>query len=134
MTDDAPTVVLAWAAGGAARPLLDAAVAEARLRGARLLVVNASAGDRWVDNSLAGEEELAAARATLAESGVRFELRQSVGRWEPAEAVVEAARAAGAQLVVVGVRRRSPVGKLLLGSTAQRVLLDASCPVLAVKV
>ena len=37
------------------------------------------------------------------------------------------------RLAVVGIHRRSPVGKALLGSTAQRVLLDAPCPVLAVR-
>ncbi|MET1038318.1 MAG: universal stress protein, partial [Aeromicrobium sp.] len=39
----------------------------------------------------------------------------------------------GASLIVVGIRPRTPVGKLLLGSVAQRLILDAECPVLAVK-
>ena len=38
-----------------------------------------------------------------------------------------------AELVVIGLRRRTAVGKLLPGSAAQRILLEVDCPVLAVK-
>ena len=52
---------------------------------------------------------------------------------EASEEIVRAADEARADLIVIGLRHRSPVGKLLMGSTAQSVLLDAECPVLAVK-
>lgn len=52
---------------------------------------------------------------------------------EAAEDLLDVAAREDAELIVIGLRRRTPVGKLILGSNAQRILLDASCPVLAVK-
>ncbi|MBS2939793.1 universal stress protein [Nocardioides sp. J2M5] len=52
---------------------------------------------------------------------------------DPADAVVQVAQRLDARLVVLGLRERTPVGKLVFGSTAQRILLEATCPVLAVK-
>jgi nucleotide-binding universal stress UspA family protein len=60
-------------------------------------------------------------------------VEEYVGRLEPAEELLAAAERLSAVLVVIGMRRRTPVGKLLMGSTAQRVLLQATCPVLSVK-
>jgi nucleotide-binding universal stress UspA family protein len=47
--------------------------------------------------------------------------------------VLSVAEEVSADLVVIGLRRRTPVGKLLMGSVAQRILLGAECAVLAVK-
>jgi nucleotide-binding universal stress UspA family protein len=61
------------------------------------------------------------------------EIRRGLESASAAEAILEAANDTSAELIVIGVRRRSRVGKLFSGSTAQHVLLDADCPVLAVK-
>lgn len=52
---------------------------------------------------------------------------------DPADRVLQVAQETDAALVVVGTRHRSAVGKFLLGSTAQRLVLEAACPVLVVK-
>jgi nucleotide-binding universal stress UspA family protein len=115
------------------RAALDRAIEEAKLRGGRLVVVNASRGDALVDAGYAGVQEIELVKSRLAESGVDHELRQLVRGHEPADEVVDLAEEIGAELIVIGMRHRSAVGKFLLGSTAQRILMDARCPVLAVK-
>ncbi|GGU36936.1 universal stress protein [Nocardioides albus] len=52
---------------------------------------------------------------------------------DPSDTVIQVAQRLDSRLIVVGLRARTPVGKLVFGSTAQRILLDATCPVLAVK-
>jgi len=115
------------------RAALRRAVDEAKLRDARLVIVNASRGDAYVDTGFAPVQDVEIVKSELDSSGVEYELRQLVRGHEPAEEVVGLAEEVDADLIVIGMRRRSAVGKFLLGSTAQRILLDANCPVLAVK-
>ena len=79
------------------------------------------------------EPDLDAVRGRLTESGVTFDLREVVQGLDASEDLIAVAEDTEAELIVIGLRRRTPVGKLILGSNAQRVLLDAPCPVLAVK-
>ncbi len=127
------TIVVGYVPRPEGRAALDRALAEAVLRGQRLVVVNASRGDALVDAGYAGVQEIELVKSRLADSGVDHELRQLVRGHEPADEVVDLAEEVGAELIVIGLRRRSAVGKFLLGSTAQRILMRAPCAVLAVK-
>jgi nucleotide-binding universal stress UspA family protein len=79
------------------------------------------------------EHELDDVRSQLAAAEVRHEVRQLVRGMDAAEDLIKVAEEVQADIIIIGLRRRSPVGKLILGSNAQRILLDAPCPVLAVK-
>jgi nucleotide-binding universal stress UspA family protein len=111
-------------------------IAEAKLRGAELIVVNSHRGGREFDGaaSARSESDMSALEAKLKASGLAYDIRQLVRGFEPAEDLIGIAEDTDADLIVIGLRRRTPVGKLILGSNAQRILLDAPCPVLAVKV
>ncbi len=129
----AGTIVVGYVPRAEGLAAVRAGLEEARRRGTALHVVNASSGEAYVDAGLAAPEQMQELRRLLADSGVEHTLEQSVGRREPAEEILDAVTRLSAMLIVIGLRRRTPVGKLLMGSTAQRVLLQASCPVLAVK-
>ncbi|ANH40043.1 Universal stress protein [Nocardioides dokdonensis FR1436] len=117
------------------RAALARGIEEARLRGLRLVVVSSHRGGAEYDTEAAGkaQTELDDVRSQLEGAEVEFELRQLVRGFEPAEDLIGITADNDAELLVIGLRRRSPVGKLILGSNAQRILLDAPCPVLAVK-
>ncbi|MCW3843275.1 universal stress protein [Micromonospora yasonensis] len=127
------TVLVAYIPTSEGNAAFTAAVAEAGRRQERLLVLNTPREGAPVSADLAGEAEIAdlVQRATTA--GVEVEIRQDAHAGDLAEEVVRVAEAVDASVVVIGLRRRSPVGKLIMGSAAQRILLDADRPVLAVK-
>ena len=104
-----------------------AGIEEARRRDARLVVVHAKSdhdGSRPTSPRCAACSRM---RAWTTTSGC------STAVDDASDQLVDLAEEVDADLIVIGLRRRSPVGKLILGSNAQRVLLDAPCPVLTVK-
>lgn len=114
---------------------LQRGIEEARLRGASLVVVSShrSRDMSTAEQNASVEAEVAEVEQQLQGSGVTFEVRQTVRGLEPAEDLIAVSDQVGAELIVIGLRRRTPIGKLILGSNAQQVLLDAAAPVLAVK-
>jgi nucleotide-binding universal stress UspA family protein len=129
------TVVVGYVPKPEGDAALTTAIEEARLRGAKLVVVNSHRGGPGFDREASAEADahMDGIRRQLEDSGLSFDLRQLVRGFEPSEDLIKVAQDVDADLIVIGLRRRTPVGKLILGSNAQRVLLDAHCPVLAVK-
>lgn len=126
------SIVIAYSPDLYGRAALEHALLEARLRETSLVVVNVTRGDSLVDSRYAHEDEVQQVMDRLKAEGVDATVRRDVVP-DIADAVLDVAKEEAATLIVVGVRHRSAVGKMLLGSVAQRVILDATCPVLAVK-
>lgn len=124
--------------GYVARPEGDAAVrqgiAEARLRGVKVVVVYSDHGAQ-LDSATALErtEALDRVHALLHTTDVEHDLRHLVRGHDPVRDVLDIADEIEADLIVIGIRKRTPVGKLVLGSNSQSILLEANIPVLAVK-
>ena len=110
-------IVVGYSAKPEGRAALAPGARRGALRGSRLIVVHTSP-----------DAEVAELTTELAAAGVPYEVAGAGDALDPAEELIAAADGRGAEFIVIGLRRRSPVGKLLLGSNAQRVLLDAALP------
>lgn len=127
------TIVVGYVPNPQGLAAVDAAIVEAERRGEKLVVVNSGVLGDYSGPSFADPRDLDALDSQLTEKGIEHDVRQMTRGLAPAEEILSVADEVGADLIVIGVRRRSPLGKLVTGSTAQQVLLDATCPVLAVK-
>jgi len=76
-------------------------------------------------------EEVNNALVAVENPDLPWRLHLRVG--EVAAKVLELTREAGASILVIGARHQSPVGKFLLGSVAQTLILEAEVPVIVVK-
>jgi nucleotide-binding universal stress UspA family protein len=117
------------------RAALARAIEETRLRDGELLVVHSMRGGERdeLEQVLTNREEFQQLERQLSEAGINYRLVEYARGNAPAEDLLQAAKDQDADLIVIGIRRRSPVGKLILGSNAQDILLNSEAAVLAVK-
>ena len=127
------TVLLAYIRTPEGDAALAIAIAEARRRQTGAVVVNVTRPAAAVDSPVSAEQNLDAVAARFAAAGVPVEVRQLPAGTDPADGVVAVATETGPEVVVIGLRRRTAVGKLIVGSTSQQILLGVDAPVLAVK-
>lgn len=128
------TIIIGYVPNAQGDAAVSRGIQEAQLRNETLVVLNASRSDPTEgDSAIADADTIAGVRRELEKSGIDFELRQPLRGKDAADEIVLSAKEAEASLIVIGLRRRSSVGKVIFGSTAQEVLMSASCPVLAVK-
>jgi nucleotide-binding universal stress UspA family protein len=123
------SVAVGYVATQEGRAALRAAILEAALRKTDLQIMGPLPGGA----SAEADSDIRDAITAAAAAGVPAALRPNDGGSDAAELMIDASYEEDVELIVIGVRRRSPVGKLFLGSTAQRVILEAGCPVTAVK-
>jgi nucleotide-binding universal stress UspA family protein len=127
------TIIVAFAPRPEGRAALEKGIEIAGRRKEHLLVVNAISGGNQDDPSRADTIEVEAVEKRLAASGISAEFKQFVRGKNAVTEIQELAESPEVSLVIVGLRKRNPLGKLILGSVSRDILLSVPCPVLAVK-
>lgn len=79
------------------------------------------------------ESKLAKIEVAFKADDIFCKTEASVSLQSPGEDLVRFAVDTGVDEIIIGIRKRSKVGKLIFGSTAQYVILNSSCPVVSVK-
>jgi nucleotide-binding universal stress UspA family protein len=128
------TIVVGFIDNPEGRHALDLAIEEASRRDARLIVAHSMpGGPRMKEREVIQyREALEAVESRLSGLGIDHEIHEYIRGNTPAEDLIEAVEEFDADLLVIGYRRRTATGKILLGSHAQEILMGVSIPVLAI--
>ena len=128
-------ILVGYDGSNSAKEALNLAKIHAKAFGASVSVVTSmEKGTEGQREEIAQSEKgLEWAKSVFEEDGIDCDTHLLIRGLSPGEDIVEYARESQAAEIIVGVKRRSKVGKLLMGSTAQFVILQAPCPVVSVK-
>jgi nucleotide-binding universal stress UspA family protein len=129
-------ILVGYDGSNMAKAALELAKERAKVRGAKIDVVNCMEQSRNLEyeeirkaeQNLEGE-----VHHILNPANVSYETHLLISGQEPGESLVEYAEQNKSDEIIIGIQRRSKVGKLMFGSTAQYVILNAPCPVVSIK-
>ncbi|MFB9777323.1 universal stress protein [Brevibacterium otitidis] len=128
------TILVGYTPSPEGMAAVDFGIEQARAFNDSLLVLNAGVGEAREEKGIASAEDLKALGEKLDAAGIRQELKQFLRGNDPVEEILALAEATPeVRMIVIGSRQRSLVGKLIMGSTAQRIILGAEVPVVSVK-
>ena len=128
-------ILVGYDGSNSAKDALKLAKDHAMALDAKVDVVTSMVGakNNQYDDVRQAELGLEYAKALLEEDSIDCETHLLIRGLSPGEDLVQFAEDNQINEIIVGVRRRSKVGKLLMGSTAQHVILNAPCPVVTIK-
>jgi len=117
------------------KDLMDIAVKHAKAFNGEICIITSMMGGEKTEKQevIDAEKNLEKAKAYFDDFGVKSETHLLIRGLEAGEDIVKFARENKIEEIIIGVRSRSKVGKLLFGSAAQVVILEAHCPVVSVK-
>lgn len=118
-----------------AKEALELAKKHAKAFDAKVYVVRSLAQSREMklEDIQEAEQELEKIRRSFRDEGLECKTEAIVSTISPGEDLVQFTEKKEIDEIIIGVKKRSKVGKLLFGSNAQYIILMAPCPVVAVK-
>ncbi len=127
------TILVAYVSRPEGQAALDKAIEMSKERNERLLIVNASPGGQQEDASRTPAYEVEQIEERITKQGINAEFKQFVRGKSAVEEINDLVDAHDISVLVIGLRKRTAVGKLIMGSVAQEILMTVSCPVLCIK-
>ena len=128
-------ILVGYDGSNSAKDALKLAKDHAMALDAKVDVVTSMVGvkNSQYDDVRQAELGLEYAKALLEDDNIHCQTHLLIRGLSPGEDLVRFSEDNQISEVIVGLRRRSKVGKLLMGSTAQHVILNAPCPVVTIK-
>jgi nucleotide-binding universal stress UspA family protein len=129
-------ILVGYDGSNVAKAALELARKHAMVWGAKVDVVNCMAQSRELeyDDIRKVEQKLEdEVHYVLNSEKIPYETHLVISGLESGEDLVQFTEENKIDEIIIGIRKRSKVGKLVFGSTAQYVILNAPCPVVSIK-